>query len=300
MDLLEPMVVFAKVAEEGSMTAAARALGVSKSLVSKKIGTLETRLQTRLLQRTTRALQLTADGARFLEHCRRLTGIAEQAVEELAEQQGMVAGLLRITAPVTFGQAYMDPLVRAFCDQYPGITAQLILENQKMNLVRDDIDIAIRISHDLPADHIALPLTSMHEWVVASPGYLAKHGTPTTPMDLADHHCLLNCNPDPVNRWWFTKDSGVIEVTVPSRLSTNYHFMMMQALLDDAGIARMPSYAVEEHLSAGRLVRLLADYKLPTFPVVLLYAPGNVVPSRVRRFARFTKSWFQNQPRSFC
>ncbi len=300
MDLLEPMVIFAKVAEKGAMTAAADALGVSKSLVSKKINYLEAQLQTRLLVRTTRALQLTEEGTRFLEHCRRLTEVAEQAKESVAEQQGQVTGLLRISAPVTFGQVHMQSLVRAFCRQFPDVQIELYLENQKINLVAKNIDIVVRISHDLPPDHIALPLTTMREIIVTTPDYVARHGVPQTPAELSQHHCLIYLNPKPLTCWWFQKDGAVSEVKVRGCFATNYHSTLLQALFDGGGIARLPSYAVETHLAAGRLVPLLTDYQMPTFPVVLLYAPGTVVPARIRRFARFAQGWFKRQPNAHC
>lgn len=300
MDLLEPMVIFAKVAEKGAMTAAADALGVSKSLVSKKINYLEDQLQTRLLVRTTRALQLTEEGVRFLEHCRRLTEVAAQAKESLAEHRGHVTGLLRISAPVTFGQAHMQSLVRAFCRQYPDVQIELYLENQKIDLVAQNIDIVVRISHDLPPDHIALPLTTMRETIVTTPAYLERHGAPQTPADLSRHHCLIYLNPKPLTCWWFQKDGVVDEVQVRGCFAANYHTTLLQALLDGGGIARLPSYAVATHIAEGRLVPLLTDYQMPTFPVVLLYAPGSVVPARIRHFARFAQSWFKAQPTSRC
>jgi DNA-binding transcriptional LysR family regulator len=292
MQQLTEMATFAEVIERGSFTAAAEALGVSKGFVSKQISALEARLGLSLMRRTTRRLLLTEEGSRFFEYCRRMLELSREGLQVMQSRSHSVSGRLRISAPITLGQVYLVKLVEQFANLFEGVAVDLLLDNRFVDL--DDFDLAFRISENVP-EHLGItPLGMMEDLVCVSPAYLKGRSLPLEPRDLPQHRCLLYLNPARVQRWTFRRARQVEVIEVDGPTAYNYHTALLEPLLAGRGIAKLPSYFVDEYLRDGRLVRLLSDYQCDSLPIHLVHRDLNSQPPRVREFVAFALSYFQS------
>lgn len=287
MSLLEPMAIFAAVMEHGSITQAAKSLGVSKSWVSKTVRDLEASLETQLLVRTTRSLSLTEEGRTFLEYCKQAKTLETEALDAVREGQGEVTGRIRVSAPVTLGQAWMGQYVIAFTKAYPKVEVELVLDNRKCDLIKEGFDVAIRISQTLPAEYKAKTIAFMQQGVYASSAYLEMHGEPKTPDELGDHNCLIYLNPLPESSWLFQGAQRPIQIEVTGGPRFNYHFSMIEAAEAGLGLARLPNYSVLKQVKAGTLRSILTDYPMTPLPIHMVYPPTRQLPKRTRCFLDF-------------
>jgi LysR family transcriptional regulator, regulator for bpeEF and oprC len=271
MQRLSDMAIFAKVVESGSFTLAATALGMSKGAVSKAIARLEQHLSVRLLQRTTRQLRLTTEGQAFFSYCQQVVRQADQAEHHLAELRDEPVGVLRISAAVTYGGTVIAPLLPEFLQRYPKLQIELVLDDRQVDLVREDIDVAVRFGKLASSSLIARPLTRLPIVLVAAPSYLATQGIPQHPNDLSQHQCISTANSSPEKYWEFLDKGKVLSVQARGPFHTNSNRAAKPAVLNGMGLMFVTRYQVEEEIQAGQLVPLLTDFMPAPLPVHLVY-----------------------------
>ena len=277
---LEAWAIFAAVVEHRSFSAAAAHLGVNKATVSKAVARLERRLGQALFHRTSRRLALTEAGKPLAEHARRLLADALAAEEAARDGGEALAGRIRVAAPLGFGVANIAPLIAAFLADHAQVAVDLQLSDARIDLVAQGIDIALRIA-DLPDSSLrARRLGTVRTHLVAAPTYLAAHGTPAHPADLAHHRLLTYSNaPGP---WRFRKADGEeVSVAAAGPLSANSGEALVPALLAGLGIARLPGFMVGLHVDSGALVELLPNWPAPEIGLHLLTPPSPLRPARV-------------------
>ena len=283
---VEAWAVFAAVVEHRSFSAAALAIGVNKATVSKAIARLETRLGQSLFHRTSRRLALTEAGKPLAEHARRLLADAHAAEEAARDGAQATAGRIRVAAPLGFGVANVAPLLARFLADHPRIEIDLRLSDERIDIVAEGIDVALRIA-DLPDSSLrARRLCDIRTHLIAAPKYLAEHGTPKHPSDLAHHRLLAYSNtPGP---WRFHNAAGEDATVLPKgQLTANSGEALVPALLAGLGIARLPGFIIGPHLQGGALVELLTDWPAPTIGLHLLTPPSRLRPARVEALIAF-------------
>lgn len=268
---LSDMAIFAKVVESGSFTQAAAALMMSKGAASKAIARLEQHLAVRLLQRTTRQLKLTAEGQAFFSYCQQVVRQADQAEHHLAELRDEPVGSLRISVAITYGSTVIAPLLPEFLQRHPKLQVELVLEDRLVDLVGDEVDVAIRFGKLANSSLIARPLTRLPIVLVASPSYLATQGIPQHPDDLANHQCISTASSGPEKFWEFLDQGKTITVPTRGPLHTNSNRAAKPAVLNGMGLMFVTRYQVEEEIQAGLLVPVLTDYMPAPLPVHLVY-----------------------------
>ncbi|MGB1238138.1 MAG: LysR family transcriptional regulator [Pseudomonadales bacterium] len=284
--VFEGIPVFCAVVEAGSLTAAAQNLGHSASYISKALQRLEQRLNCRLLNRTTRALNLTPEGQLFYERCRQLIHDAEQA--QAFSRQLEPAGLLRVSAPVSFGVNFIRPLLADYFERYPKVQLELDLTDRKVDLVREGLDVAIRATMALPdSSLVARKLASSNIITVASPEYLAQHGALIHPSELAQRNCICYSLQASEKVWHYSRQGEALAVNVQSNLTTNNGDIELGFALDHLGVARMPSFIVGEHLTRGRLVELFTEYERPQVNIFALYGSRKHPSASLRTFVDY-------------
>lgn len=297
MSDMEDLAAFAVLLESGSFTRAAERLGCSKGQLSKRIRQLEQGLGAALLHRTTRRLGLTAAGAALLPEAQALAAQAERARQSVRRLQEELAGCVRLTVPVSLGEIFFDALLLDFTRQHRQIRVELDLHNGYRNLVAEGFDLAIRSGMDIDERLVARPLFSLQEITCATPAYLAAHGEPTQPADLARHQCLLNTHYSGFEEWLYHRQHHVERVQVAGALASNHYSLLKKAVLTDAGIARLPSYMVYDELADGRLVWLLRDYQTRQTPVFLVHPWQAGLPRRTQVLADYLLGWFERSRR---
>lgn len=271
---------FVKAVEAGSMAAAARQLGCTRAQVSRQIADLEAHFGVRLLERSTRHLRLTPAGELFHHHA--LTALEAVAATQIAvRNQGETPlGVLRVSATMTFGRMYVAPLLQRLLIEHPGLSAELILSDQVVDLDADDIDLALRMTRTPPQDAVVRRLVTLERMICAAPSYLAVHGAPTHPHELAQHQTLSYLMTDE-HRWHLVGPQGDEHThTTTSRLRFNSLDCMVDAALAGLGLAIVPAYLALPHVRAGRLVPVLSEFTSSTHFGSHLYAC--YTPSRVR------------------
>ena len=281
------MVVFARVVEQDGFSAAARALGLPKSNVSRRVTRLEDQLGARLLERTTRKLRLTEIGRIYYEHCRRIAeevSHAEISVDQLLEAP---RGLLRLNASVTTGQQLISPLIAEFMELYPDVQIELFLSNRLIDVVEEGFDIVIRIGNLEDSSLIAKPLGESRFSFFASPSYLSARGEPSDPDDLADHDWLVMSEGHPPAKWLLVGGEEQRTVAAAPRAIVNDFTSLRRIALDGGGIAVMPSYMSDVLERQNRLVRILPGWSLPPVQFHALYPSHRGATPKVRAFLDF-------------
>jgi DNA-binding transcriptional LysR family regulator len=290
------MVLFARVVEARSFTAAAEKLGVSKSVVSARLSALEQRIGTRLLHRTTRRLSLTPEGLAFYEHCARITAEADAAAAVASGAAKDPIGVLRVNAPVTFAQMYLAEPIGAYLQRHPKVNVELRMSDRFVDLVEEGIDVAIRVSAQLrDSSLVARKLATDRIVVVASPDYLAKHGSPEAPADLIHHACLHYALLKPTDEWRFRDGGKSFSVPVEGRLSVADGAMLREAAIAGLGLAVLPSFMVMPDVRAGRLVTVLERFVFVRIAIHAITPSGNV-GAKVRAFVEELGKWFKHPP----
>ncbi|WP_417659139.1 LysR family transcriptional regulator [Pseudidiomarina sp.] len=287
LNRLADMAIYATVVEQQSFTGAAEHLGISKGAVSKAIKKLEQELNLRLLQRTTRTMTVTIEGRAFYEYCREMMTQAEAAEQHLGSLRDTPGGLIRITAPVTFGSVQIAPLIPELLQQYPEINVDLLLDDKRVDLVTQQVDIAIRCGQLESSSLIAKRLNDLPLVVVATPTFLAKHGTPTHPHELANLPCLSHSSHAVDRRWTFLENNQEITARIKGPMNANNNFALKQGLLASLGIAYLPRYQVTEQLANGQLVPLLEDYLPTPTPVHAVYRHRQHLSAAMRATLEF-------------
>jgi DNA-binding transcriptional LysR family regulator len=296
VDRFVGMAVFAKVVEASSFAAAARHFDISPAMVSKHIRILEERLGVRLLNRTTRRVSATEVGQNYYERCLRILSEVEDAERAAGDLQAAPRGLLRVTSSVAFGAHQLAPAIADYLVVYPDVSVDLILEHDYVDLLEERIDVAIRHGRLSDSSLIARKLCAVETVLCASPDYLEANGTPQRPRDLAKHNCLIYTYAAS-GTWAFTDPNGKAEaVRISGRMLANSGDALLTFALKDAGIVLAPDYLVADALSAGRLTRLLPEYKAPATPVYAVYPHSNFLSAKTKTFIDFLAARFAQLP----
>lgn len=294
----EQAICFATVAEAGSFTRAAALLERSKAHVSKQVGALEEALGVQLLLRTTRRLALTEAGRTYLEYCRQLRETLEEGERAVSAVREEVSGTLRLTAPTSFGDAFLLELLLDFQSRYPRLKIALDLSIHRRDLVEEGFDFAIRTARTLDDHLVARAIGVIRDLPTASPEFLARQPAIRTPSDLAGVPCLLNTHFRDDAEWVFQKDGLTSTVRVDGRFAANHFGLLLRAAIRGAGIVRLPRFLVAPALAAGQLVQVLPDYQFAPSAAYLVYPHRRHMPHRNRVFRDFVIAWFADPARA--
>lgn len=292
MDRLREMEVFAAVAATGSLSAAARRLNLSIPVVSKQLAAIERRLGARLINRTTRKLALTDDGLAFYERCKGILAEVADAEQAIAGADGRLTGTIRITAPVAFGRAWITPLIAKFALLHPELTFHLQLTDTVVDLLDDNIDLALRMGDLADSSLRARRLVKAQRLICGSPAYLKRRGVPQTLADLDSHDCIAICGSGgPGQVWRFNQNKSgdgpdPTALRISGRLSANNGEVAYAWVLAGLGLAQKSVWDVADDLQAGRLIAVLGDYRREE-DVHAVFPPGRQVPHRVTCFVDF-------------
>jgi DNA-binding transcriptional LysR family regulator len=297
MDRLDSLESFVAVVEVGQFSAAAERLGIGKSVVSRRVSELEEHLGARLLQRTTRKLSLTDAGREFYPRALQLLEDLSEAEQSVSSGQQALSGRIRIATPLTFGLLHLKPVLSEFMQEHPGVLLDLDMDDGQVDLIQEGVDLALRIGRLESSSMIALPLAPVRAVIVASPDYLAAHGTPERPEDLLRHQALCYTNlPDP-QRWRMTDADGKAHIIhMSARLLANNGDMILEAAQAGLGICMTPTFIAYRAIQEGRLKAILSDCQLPSATAYAVYPTRRFVPARVRALVDFLKQRFGDNP----
>lgn len=285
LDCLPDMAVFARVVDAGSFSAAARQLGLTPSAVSRQIARLEGVLRVQLLARTTRKLSLTEAGSAAYSRCQDMVAAAREVLALSDTHTATPRGLVRVSMPKAFGRVMVHPLMPAFLRQYPEVDVQLIITDRTVDLFEEAIDLAIRITDAPPPGLAGRPLMRIRHLVCASPAYLAEHGTPAHPRDLAQHSCIYLGENELDRHWRFGRAGEEVSVKVNGRYVANHSEVRLEGALESLGIASLPEFTARASLAAGTLVPVLEDWQHLTHyagTAWLLYPPNRFLAAKLR------------------
>jgi DNA-binding transcriptional LysR family regulator len=284
MNKLKAMSVFVKIVDCGSMSSAAETLSMSQSAVVRTLAALEEVLGVQLLTRTTRRLNLTEEGREYYSRCRQILHEVEDAENALNQKQTNPSGVLRLTAPVTFGRMHLSPVINEFLAQFPNMEIELILLDRVVDLLEEGIDIALRIGSLPDSTLIAKPVGTLEHIICASPEYITQSGIPQKPTEIHQHDCIhltaLNSSPE----WPFYDRGSINKVRISGKFKTNHVEAARDACCDGLGIGQFLSYQVGPYISQGKLIPILEEFSLPPIPVNLVYPHSRQLSSRSRVF----------------
>lgn len=287
MDKITEMQVFATAARQGGFSAAARELNLSPSAVSKLVTRMEERLGVRLFNRTTRALHLTEGGQGFLARCVEILADIEEAEELLTGYGKALKGTLRVNSSSGFSQHQLIPLIPEFQRRYPELNLELHLTGKPVDLVAENVDLAIRLGALKDGSLVAKKLGESPRIICASPAYLACYGTPRTPAELLEHCCLRLSTSEHFNQWCLTTRHGPQVQEVKGRFVTDNVEALHRLALHGGGIARLSAFMVGEDIKAGRLVPLLEPYNREVQVIHAVYPHRRYLPAKVRVFVDY-------------
>ena len=272
------VVEFVAVAQTESFTQAASRLGISTAQVSRQVSQLENRLAIKLFYRTTRKVSLTEEGAIYFRHCRQVLDGLEEAERAISSLQHSPQGLIRMTAPVTYGERFVMPIVVDFMAQYPQVEVICELTNKQLDLVDGSYDLAIRLGRLADSSLIAKRLSSRRQYVCASPAYLKQYGVPENLTDLNQHDCLIGTN----SHWHFDEQGKEKVIKVQGRLQCSSGMTLLDAAIRGMGVVQLPGYYVNEAIAQGQLTVLLAQYQQAKEGIWALYPQNRHLSAKVR------------------
>ena len=300
MDLFAALKAFVTVVDRGAFARAAREIGVSTSSLTRQVDSLEQHLGVLLLNRSTRRLTLTDAGESYHEQASRILGELDDANRSVGELGGPPRGLLRVSLPVTFAQLHVSPIVPDFLRTYPEVELDLILSDAIVNLVEERIDMAIRIGSLDSSSLIARKLAPQRRVICASPGYLAAHGEPQAPADLAGHDCLCFSYGRGDRSWRFAEGAAEQVIRISGSIRANNSLVLRDAAIEGCGIILMPSWLVGGDIAAGRLRVVLTDWEASPSAagaaIHAVYLPNRRSSKRVRAFVDFLAARFGSPP----
>jgi DNA-binding transcriptional LysR family regulator len=284
-DRLATLAIFVAVAEQQSFAEAARQLSRSPASVTRAVAALEERLQARLFNRTTRSVALTDAGVRYLENCRRFLAAYDDLEAENISERAEPRGWINVTAPTMFGRLHVLPIVQSFLAQYPQVDIRMLLLDRVVSLIDEGLDLGVRIGQLPDSSLRAIRVGQVRRIVCAAPQYIARHGVPATPRDLADHSVVACTAVTPIpDRWLFRNGKGVTSVAVSPRLVVNITAAAVDAALEGLGFTCILSYQAEPHAAAGRLQTVLAEFEPPPAPIHIVHPEGRHLPGKLRLF----------------
>jgi DNA-binding transcriptional LysR family regulator len=287
MDKLQEMSSFVAVVDAGSFVRGAEATGQSKAAVSRHVGELESRLGTRLMQRTTRRLSLTAEGQAFYTRCRELLAAVEEAEAELTASRSEPSGLVRVNAPLTYGILRLAPLWGRFMSRHPKVTLDVTLTDRVVDLVEEGYDLAVRISTLSSATLVSRRLATTRLRLCASPEYLKRYGRLKHPRDLAEHRVIAYSYLATPDAWQFVGPDGAVSVRIKPCLFTNNGDTCRSAALDHQGIVLQPDFLVGEDLRRGALQEPLPAYRANELGIYAVYPTRKYLPLKTRMLIDF-------------
>jgi DNA-binding transcriptional LysR family regulator len=292
----QEMAVFSKVVAAGSLSAAARELGLSPALISRRLAGLEARLGVRLINRTTRSLRLTDEGAGYYDTCTRVLAEIEEADAAVSAGRVEPQGAIKVAMPASFGHRHVAPLIPEFASRYPQVRLALSLSDRNVNVIDEGFDLAIRIAHLEDSSLAARRLAPNRRVVCASPAYLERHGTPLTPQDLAQHNCLT-AN-DFVMSWDYKEPDGRAgSVRVTGRYACDNWEVLREWALAGMGVALKSTWDVHRHLEDGSLVSVCPGYTFGSdVAIYAVYPHRRFLPAKTRVFIEFLAASFGPEP----
>jgi DNA-binding transcriptional LysR family regulator len=296
MDLLATLKSFVRLAETGSFSAVAREAGATQPAISRQVSALEAHLGARLVQRSTRSLRLTEDGQDFLVHARLILDAVAEAEAAVGRQRNTPSGLVRLGAPAVFGRLYLAPQLGRLLARYPDLTVELALSDDISDLVEQGLDLALRVGEITDGSLVARRVGSFADAAIAAPDYLARHGEPQRPDELAAHSCILFTRGGDPHTWRFAGPDGTRPVAVEGRLRVNSIEAAVAAAVAGAGIAKLPTWLVRDELAAGTLKRILAPFQTPRRPISLVYPSRRFLAPRTRAVIDFLVAEFRLDP----
>lgn len=293
----EELQTFVHIVDRVTITAAAARLGLAKSAVSRRLSELEDELGVELFHRTTRKLTLTDSGRGFYHRAIRILADLHEAQAAVSRAHRELSGQLRIAAPFSFGMLHLGPAIVEFQQLHPKLNFDIDFNDRQVDLIQEGFDLGIRIAVLKDSSLIARKLARASIVVCASPDYLAKRGTPLTPDDLAEHHCMTYSYLQHPNRWQFVDQQGAqTVVTVPSTLQSNNGDFIRQAATSGLGVLRQPTFITYESIARGDIVPILQDYTIPHVNIYAIYPPTRHLSQRVRTFIDFLIDRFAGVP----
>jgi len=292
MDTLEGMRVFVAVAEQHSFTGGAKRLGISTKLASKYVRQLEERLDAQLFNRTTRSVTLTDTGRSYLERCVPLLDQLDEMEAVVQTRQSELAGSIRVTAPTGFGSRELVQAIRPFQRAHPKVTIQLQLSDQQVSIIDEGIDLAIRFGALKGSSLVARKLMDMRRVVIASPAYLATHGSPHHPRELKTHNCLLQLTSADPSNWVFRVDGEEVSLRVDGSFKANSPRAIAYMAAGGLGIGRCPYYTAEPFLESGALKVLFAEQEASSTTLYAVYSPNRHLTARIRALIEHLADWF--------
>ena len=281
MDLNE-ILVFTRVVQAGSFTGASRELGMPKSTVSRKVSELEARLGAQLLHRTTRKLRLTDVGQAFYAHASRVVAEAEEAEHVVGRMHDTPRGLVRVTTPLNFG--HIGPLVASFLTRYPDVQLDMVCTDRVVDLIEDGFDVAVRTGQLRDSTHIARSLGVMRSYLVASPAFVRKHGTPKHPRDLEQFDCILFGAGIARPTWTLQREGETLTIAVRGRFAVNDFDLLEAVARSGHGVAMLPAFRCTAQVRERHLKLLLRQWCSPDIPLHAVYPSTRHVSPKVRAF----------------
>lgn len=287
MDRLTSMETFVKVVESGSFVAAARRMDMSPAMVTRHVVELETRLNMRLLERTTRRLRLTDEGAGYLERCQQILRDIEETEAAVSGHDQQPRGVLRVSASGSFGVLRLAPLLSEYLTMHPAVTVDVNINNRNVDLVAEGIDVGLRVGVMSDSNLVARKLCPVRLVMCASPAYLARRGRPRTVADLAQHDCLAFTLARGGHEWWFRGPDGVKAVPIRGTVRSDETYVLFRAALDGLGIIYATTYQVASAVESGKLELIHLDYPSAEVGAYAVYVSRKFLSAKIRTFVDF-------------
>ena len=286
---------FVEVVARGSLSAAARAEGIAPAMIGRRLDALETRLGVKLLQRTTRKLALTNEGAAFLEDCQRILSELEEAESAVAERSARASGHLLVSVPAGFGRQHVAPLLPSFLAEHRDVTVNLNLTDRIVDVVGEGVDVAIRIASLSDSSLVGVKLADNQRVLVASPAYLRRNGTPRTLDDLARHNCLAISSEGSQRGWSFSENGKIVTLKVAGNMVCNDGAVLHDWALTGKGLAWRSMWEVGSDIEAGRLRTVLDQFAAPGNDIYAVFAQRRHLPLRIRAFVDFLRHTYSGK-----
>ncbi|PHM37226.1 LysR family transcriptional regulator [Xenorhabdus innexi] len=290
INLMREMAIFAKVVETGSFSETARQLAATPSAISRSVTRLEKALGIRLLQRTTRKLRLSEGGQQVYENCLSMINSAQAVMSISGNFNHEPQGMVRVSVPKAVGRFVIHPHIPAFLTRYPKVDISLRLDDRYVDLIDDEVDLAIRITDQPPPGLMGRRLLKIWHMLCATPEYLAEHGIPQHPHDLKTHSCIYLGEEPGDSRWKFSQGSKIATVNIQGRYAANHTGVRLDAALKNIGISSLPYFTARHALQQGRLVQVLPDWSFKanyTGELWILYPPTRHLPAKLSVFIEF-------------
>jgi DNA-binding transcriptional LysR family regulator len=281
MDKLNAMQVFVRVAEAGSFTAVANQENVARSMITRQIASLEKQLGSKLIIRSTRSLTLTTAGAAYLERCRVILNMVDAAESSLSEEKVEPRGRIRLGLPLSFGLQRLMPSLAEFSKLHPHIQLSMDFSDRRANLIEEGIDVSIRITGDLDPSDIVRKLGTCKILTLASPQYLAQHGTPRHPRELQNHECLAYAMDMKPANWIYDVNGANFNVPIRGRMMANNGEALMQATAAGIGITRQPDFIAQPFLNSAEVVEVLKKFAIAPLGIYAVLPSNRYIPHRV-------------------